>query len=237
MYWSTHSQAAWRQTGFCAHFTVFIRLPKCMPLCYLPLTGRQLGANLSQGRTTWYADDSLVDIVEKALNGDIQAEKQLYEQLFESFKLIVTRRLYWASREEVEDVAQDACRTILEKYKDETFTDGFAQWSYGVLSNKIGNAIKKRRRNRVNESDLSEHPQMAASVNPNPRLRQVLLDCFRKLVRIQKQYARLINLSYQGYQTAEICARMSISPSNCYSTLHRARGRLLACLEENGVAL
>jgi DNA-directed RNA polymerase specialized sigma24 family protein len=48
------------------------------------------------------------------------------------------------------------------------------------------------------------------------------------------RHARILVMKYQGYRTAEICERMSITPNNLYVTLSRARAMLKACLEKEG---
>ena len=63
-------------------------------------------------------------------------------------------------------------------------------------------------------------------------LERQLLDCLRALNRSNGRHARILNLHYQGYSVEEICRRLSLTRTNFYTILSRARTILLACLEK-----
>jgi len=177
------------------------------------------------------------ELVLKAIAGDTEAEKEVFEELLTTFRFLVRRRLRWVSHEDSEDIAQDACRTVFEKYRSIDFSEGFAQWSYGVLRMKIGNALKKHRRDSKDSRAIEDIPLALGAENPNPGFKIALEKCFRVLLKSHARYARILNLSYQGYDTADICSRMGVTAQNCYSTLNRARSHLMSCLQEAGGAV
>ncbi|NIO21904.1 MAG: hypothetical protein GTN76_14535, partial [Candidatus Aenigmarchaeota archaeon] len=79
------------------------------------------------------------ELLSKAREGDEKAERELFQYLFVRFKALAKRRI---GEGEAEDIAQEACLTVLEKYKTQTFTKGFETWAYGVLKMKIGNYMQ-----------------------------------------------------------------------------------------------
>ncbi|MDD5427124.1 MAG: hypothetical protein PHN52_11655, partial [candidate division Zixibacteria bacterium] len=70
---------------------------------------------------------------------------------------------------------------------------------------------------------------------PNPMLRDRLLNCLRKIHGKNSQYARILNLHFQGFTTAEICRKLKITSNYCYVILLRARSMIEYCLERGEV--
>jgi RNA polymerase sigma factor (sigma-70 family) len=136
-------------------------------------------------------------------------------------------------RQDAEDVAQEACATVLKKYKKESFTVSFETWALGVLKKKVMEYRRKlRRRAREVASDTdTAGPRQAIEPEPRHLLKIRLVDCAKKLVRKHPRYARVVNLVYQGYKTDEVCRRLRITPNNMYVTLSRGRSALAGCLE------
>lgn len=169
-------------------------------------------------------------LLARAREGDGKAEKELFEYLFVRFKALAKRRI---GEGEAEDIAQEACLTVLQKYKTETFTKGFEAWAYRILRNKIGNYIQKinKEKDFVREREL-EKPK------PNPRpewyveLKRRLIDCLKQIMKRNRLYARVLNPIHQGYKTDEICQRLQIKPNHLYVILNRARRMLRTCLEK-----
>ena len=175
------------------------------------------------------------DLLDRARNGDKTAEKQLFEILHVRFAYLAKRRI--RNKDDAEDVAQEACMTILEKYKTEVFTKGFDPWAYGVLRMKVGNYLqdKDRRRSRMVAESAAEESGATGGSSSGTDIRQKLIDCLNRLVRINRRYGRALNLVHQGYRTDEICNRLSMSRNYLYVTLNRARSMLRMCLETGEV--
>jgi len=126
-------------------------------------------------------------------------------------------------------VVQDALIVVLAKYREVTFETSFSGWAYQILNNKIMDYVKRKQtRRRLDEQRAAE--QSESNTSTDPQLRKRLIDCFRKLHGQNVRYARILNFSYQGYSTDEICQRLRIKDSNLYVLLMRARKALMACL-------
>ncbi len=168
------------------------------------------------------------DIVNRAQTGDTEAERELFRQLTVRFRFIAKQ---YIDNEDAEDIVQDACVTVLDKYKQESYERSFAAWAYGVLRNKIGNYYRKKK----SRGDLLfEHISRNAATllkQPDYSLVSRLRACLKKIVKISPRYARVLNLAYQGYETADICQRLNINRGNYYMLLNRSRRLLRDCLE------
>ena len=167
----------------------------------------------------------------KAKAGDKLAEKQLFEHLFVRFKYLSKRNI---EIEDCEDLAQEACMTVLEKYKDEKFTVSFTAWAYGVLKMKIGNYLQSKRRMSGKQSPLNEEINLSMDSTTDPDLLRMLTECIKKISNTYIRYARALNLNYQGYSTEEICRKLKITNGNYYVILNRGRAMLKECLENGG---
>jgi RNA polymerase sigma-70 factor (ECF subfamily) len=167
--------------------------------------------------------------------GDKGAEKKIYEHLFVRFRAIAKQRIRNAS--DAEDLAQEACLTVLDKCRGESFSGSFGAWAYGVLRNKIGNYYQSMRRQRetfdggLASGDDNRHSAPAA----DPDLLRCLLDCLRKILAAQPRYGRALNLIYQGYSTDAASERLGVSTGNLYVILSRGRALLRKCLETGEV--
>jgi len=171
-------------------------------------------------------------LAKKAIGGDAAAERQLFEKLSERFRQLAKLRV---GEEYCEDLAQEACATVFEKYRNETFTVGFPAWAHGVLRMKIGNYLQKKTRMSGRELEIDETVEKSRARDVDPDLKRFLAECLRELIRTGGHYARILNLVHQGYGTADICERLSITANSCYVSLSRGRSMLKHCLEGKGV--
>lgn len=165
----------------------------------------------------------------RARNGDKFAEEEMLEYLRARFNYLAKQRIEGG---DAEDVAQDACITVLEKYKEVLPEIEFEAWAYQVLRNKIGNYFRKRdvRRRAMRDTGLSEQVPEVMSAEPDADLWYRLRICLRKLILAYPRYARVLNLIHQGYTTDEISARLRISRNNLYTILSRGRAMLSDCI-------
>ncbi len=174
-------------------------------------------------------------LIARAKAGDLDAEKQLFQILRARFMTIAKRRVW--KDDEAEDVVQEACVTVLEKYKTAEFREGFRAWAYSVLRMKIGNYLQSKKI-REGEFDLRSGAEKLSEpkvYQPDWDLETTLIDCLRKIVKVNPRYARVLSLSYQGYRAEEICHRLRVTRSNLYSLLSRSRAMLNNCLETGKV--
>jgi RNA polymerase sigma factor (sigma-70 family) len=173
----------------------------------------------------------LEQLLVRARAGDRTAEQEMFEYLLARFTYLAQRRI---SAEEARDVAQDACLTVLEKYRTEAPQERFLPWAYEVLRNKIGNYYQHQ---KVQKRVMADLPPDSPAQSPDraeadleTRLRLIL--CMKRLVKAYPRFARILNLIYQGYTTDEICERMRLTANNLYVSLTRSRKLLNNCLEK-----
>jgi len=177
---------------------------------------------------------SINSFYDKALAGDEQAEKELFQYLIVRFKSIARRRI---GVEEYEDLAQEACKTVLEKYKKVTYTESFQQWAYGVLKNKIGSYLQgKLQKQKKSITETEGRPLFRSSPRESlVDLERQLIHCIKKIIKKNVVYARVLNLVYHGYTKEEICRRLRVEQSYLYVILNRGRNMLRKCLKTGGI--
>jgi RNA polymerase sigma factor (sigma-70 family) len=163
--------------------------------------------------------------------GDRTAENELFRQLTVRFRLFAELKI--RSRPDAHDVVQTALTVIAQKYGSVEITTGFAAWAHGVIQNEI----LKYYRSRVYHDGLfmSAAPETEGAWMPHPEFRRRLTDCLHKIAGINPRYARILNLTYQGFEAAEMCNRLQVSTGNLYVILSRARSQLDLCLETGKV--
>ncbi len=178
--------------------------------------------------------DDLNGIIERARKGDREAEDQIFDHLFTRFRVFARRRV---SPEHAEDVAQEACLTVLKKYRSESFSVGFEAWSYGVLKNTIRNHLRGsriREKMTVPQPDVEKGTDFSTPEEDHV-LRVTLIECLKKIFRLNPRYASVLNFIQQGYSAAEISRKLKITTNNCYVILNRSRSMLKLCLETGRV--
>ena len=104
-----------------------------------------------------------------AQSGDKETENRLFSLLRARILELVQHRIWNTQRDvseirhDVENLTQEICLIILEKYKTETFDHGFMPWVFQIVRNKIGEYYRERDRKRgIEEIDVDdEGPQIA----------------------------------------------------------------------------
>jgi RNA polymerase sigma factor (sigma-70 family) len=174
------------------------------------------------------------ELYEKAMAGDSEAEKQLFERLLVRFKHFAKQHM---QGEDADDVAQEACLTILSKYKEQAYEKSFEAWAHGVLKMKIGNHFQHlagRRKNIAGAEDvenLTDNKRFEDGLDLKRRLRS----CLKKINQHHPRYLRALNLVQHGYTTDEICRMMRVKPNYFYVILNRGRKMLKECLKQGGM--
>lgn len=121
-----------------------------------------------------------------------------------------------------EDLAQEACITVLEKYRTLPAQAEFYAWAQKVLKNKIGNHMRKEaNRKRVLEKNPPDNAD--GSTRPDPELYRRLKKTLRELAETNPQQARALYLAARGEPTEQICRDLGVSRANLYVLLHRSR--------------
>lgn len=154
-----------------------------------------------------------------------------------------------------EDVVQEALLAAERGVKNFRGGSSLKTWVYSILKRKIIDALRSRRRetpisqignlgeDNENINDLfdqrgfwsTEHKPHRWS-DPDESLEQqqfwtIFELCLNGLPERTAQVFSMRELL--GLETDEICKELSISTSNCWVILHRARAGLRECLEKN----
>jgi len=151
--------------------------------------------------------------------------------LLERFRSIAHQRL-WDGLD-ADEVVQDALLVVIREYRQLEVTVSFAAWAQKVLDNRILARIAANRIGEARQESAPEDSLPAAEVNQD--LQFSLVECVRRIGRVNRSYARVLNLHSQGYDTEEVCRRMNLNRNTLYSLLHRGRILLKRCLATGAV--
>jgi len=164
----------------------------------------------------------------KAQNGDKVAEEKIFQYLFVRFCYLAKQRVGEGA---YEDIAQEACKTVLEKYRSLNGSIEFDAWANKVLRNKIGNYYQKKALD-INYIIADEKMlEFAVASGSKPRLRMQILNCLKSIYKLNPRYHLVLKLVSEGYNTDEICEELKIKPNNLYVILNRSRSLLKDCLK------
>ncbi len=152
-----------------------------------------------------------------------------------------------------EDAVQDALAGALSSLAQFASRAQLRTWVYAILKNKIIDIIRERARAPAIGQAIDEIPDDAYDDLFNERgywqedsrpagwgnpeqsysSQQFWLVFEACLTRLPQNTARIFMMREMlGLETDEICKELSISPTNCWVVLHRARMGLRLCLEE-----
>lgn len=170
-------------------------------------------------------------LYEAAKGGNQKAENTLFEKLHVAFTYFTEHRIN--DRLDTEELVQEALMIISEKYRDIDFTSSFSAWAYKVLDNRIMHYMRKKYTSRKMNEKL--RLEAKKSENANPELKIKLMDCLKKINKVNIRYARILNLRHQGYSTDEISQILETTPNNVLVILSRARSLLKYCLKKGDI--
>jgi RNA polymerase sigma factor (sigma-70 family) len=173
------------------------------------------------------------ELQKSAFAGNLEAEKQLFQELSARFRYFVKRSIW--NEEDGEEAVQDALTVVFSKYKEIVYETSFVAWAHKVLQNVVMNHNSRRARRKSDTDSFDESDQSEFGCNSDPLFEAALLECLQKVGKRSLQFARALNLSYQGYGVAEICSKLELTRSNFYSVLSRARTLLALCLQKGGL--
>jgi RNA polymerase sigma factor (sigma-70 family) len=181
------------------------------------------------------AGSRLEGLLAQAKAGDKAAEEELFGFLRARFVTIV--QLAIGEEQVADDLAHEACLTVMKKYRSENVGTGFKFWATKILRNKIGDYLRSKRVRERGREYLPRIEETPGDLNPTQtrQLERALIDCLRMIARTNTRYARILLFSYHGYDTEYICSRLAITRTNLYSLLSRSRSTLSHCLETGEV--
>lgn len=166
-------------------------------------------------------------------DGDRRAEELLFRRLSDSFHVFAQHKIW--SETDADEIVQDALLTIKAKLGELEVETSFSAWCYRVLENKILHYYRSKKRREDHFVPTEDCGMETSGPLSDPEFRRQLLECIRKLGRVNNRHARVVNLRYQGYSTEEICERLDVTRNNLYIILSRARSMLKLCLEKGTI--
>jgi RNA polymerase sigma-70 factor, ECF subfamily len=170
------------------------------------------------------------DIIERCKNGNTVAQYKLY-QLYAKAMFNVAYRMM-NSREEAEDVLQDAFTDAFRRLNSFRYESGFGSWIKRIVINKCINEIKRRK------ADLAYFDDMGIFENKEDNETgfekglsvENVKSAMEKLPKGSKMIFSLYLL--EGYDHREIAQILDISESNSKSQYMRAKRRVKEVLSE-----
>lgn len=164
--------------------------------------------------------------------GSRQAEKVLFEVLSERFQVLAYQKVW--NREDAREVAQEALAVVVQSLPTLDIHTSFAAWAQRVLENRLLAYIKVKQSRQKRDGGTVDPAQEPPAGPEDSALKRRLLSCLEEVARRNRRYARILNLHYQGFDTAEICRRLEVTENNCYVLLTRSRSLLRDCLDKKG---
>lgn len=128
---------------------------------------------------------------------------------------------------QAEDAVQEALVAAIEGLDGYGSGSSTLTWLTGILKHKIVDCVRKSARDRWEELDPDS--MAASSGNPEQALSQsgFVRHVARCMDDLPPRSARVFFMrEVLGHNTAEVCAELSITTTNCFVLLHRARTRL-----------
>ena len=171
------------------------------------------------------------DIVEKCLRGDRKAQYQLY-QLYSKAMLNVCFRMMH-SREDAEDMLQEAFTDAFKRLSSFRFESTFGAWLKRITINRCINELRRRKADLKFFEDMhifankAEDEIDTAGLNPEK---------VKKAMYQLPSGSRMIFSLYllEGYDQNEISEILDISVSNSKTQYMRARHRVKEILIQSG---
>ena len=181
------------------------------------------------------ASANINELYTRIRDGDLSQEGALFGALRARFRVFVRQRT--RNKEDIEDIVQNALMTISREYRDLNISASFSTWAYKVLEHRMLAYLKDRTRSERRSTPLSENGDgnSIQARTPNPDFKKAILACLAKVGRVNRRYARILNLKNQGYTADEIRRRLDVTTNNFYSILHRARKMLETCLDKGDI--
>lgn len=168
-------------------------------------------------------------------------------------RLLAFARLQLRDASEADDVVQEALITAVEKDAHFAGKSGYETWVFGILKNKILDALRAQKRRGKwqpweddgveaaveNQFQATGRWQELArpsswgdpeSTLASERFWQVFDSC---MIALPENIARIFTMrELMGLSTRRICEEAGIKENNCWVILHRGRLLLRACLEK-----
>lgn len=170
------------------------------------------------------------DIIEKSKKGNNKAQYKLYQLYSQAMFNTCLRMMH--SREEAEDMLQEAFSEAFNKLSSFRFESTFGAWLKRIVVNKCINELKRRKANLEFFEDMTpfnDHDDDREEYRPGLSVENVK----KAMVNLPKGSRMIFSLYLlEGYDHKEISQILNISESNSKSQYMRAKRRVKEILKE-----
>jgi len=179
---------------------------------------------------------TLAELLPAARAGDRDAEDELFCRLEARITALAKRKVW--DEEAARDLAQETLQTVFLKYRQADFHNGFLPWVFTILHNKIGNYLKKRRR-EIERGALGgsplDWPTIGVAIEPEVGTIDLLASVEKALARLSHDCRKIFRLLLAGAERPEIQEAFPGEPvGTTDSRVSRCRQMLLREMEEHG---
>lgn len=169
------------------------------------------------------------ELIDRVLAGDPAAERQLYDAHVDAVYRLCYR-LAGGDPDLAQDFTQETFIRAFDRLADFRGQSALATWLHAVGVSVSLNGMRKVKRWRTRETDLSDTLAAANPRQAEPDLRSKL----RKAIQRLPERYRVVFVMYdvEGYSHEEIGATLKIPSGTSKARLSRARARLRESLAE-----
>ena len=171
------------------------------------------------------------ELIARVLAGDRLAGRELYDAHAPRVYRLAYRLT--GDAELAREFTQDTFVRAFQRLADFRGDAAFSTWIHRITITVVANAMRKVRRLRERETDLSDldaAPTPSGSRRIDPDLRERLAKAIDGLPEIYR--TTLIMHDLEGYTHTEIAGSLGVAEGTCKSRLSAARAQLRAALAE-----
>lgn len=169
-------------------------------------------------------------LVRQVLDGDPQAERELYDENVDRVYRLAFRMTGDAGQ--AEEYTQDTFVRVFDRLADFRGDAALSTWITSVALSVIYNGLRKVKRLREREADLDEAAPLPVSGvrRAEPDLKDRLAEAIDALPDGYRTV--FVMHDVEGFTHEEIAAALGVQPGTSKAQLSRARGRLREMLAE-----
>jgi RNA polymerase sigma factor (sigma-70 family) len=165
--------------------------------------------------------EDLHQIVQGCKAGSHKAYEMLYKRFYRVLFVIALR--YAASREEAEDILQDAFVKVFHNIRNYNESGSFEGWIKRIVQNTAINYYRARLKFQHNDEGTEQSDDSFEKIMSGLDAKNIL----GLLNRLPEGYRLIINLyAIDGYSHAEIATMLGISAGTSKSQLFKAKRQL-----------
>ena len=174
--------------------------------------------------------DTHKEIVEQCKKGDKRAQFRLYQLYSKAMFNIALRILN--SREEAEDLLQEAFSEAFNRLDSFRYESSFGAWLKRIVINRSINAIKKRKAELVYSDNIEEHEHFIDENTNDSELKMSVRRILDAVSELADGYRVIFSLyALEGYDHSEIAEVLNISESTSKSQYMRAKRKIKELLK------